>query len=295
MSQIDYSALEMRILALIAEDENMTEGFIEGKDTHKNTASIVFGKPESEITKDERQASKAVAFGISYGQGTPALAEKLGISNGEAEVIYNKFLDNKPKIKVFIENTHNFIEANGYVETLQGHRRILRDVWGDQQTKAGALRQSVNTIIQGTGAYLTNLAIIMINDYLLSHNKRSKLVATVHDSIVLDMPPEEIVEVVSVSKFIMENLPIDFLEIPWKDSKIRFPVTADAEIGTSYKDLVDFDEELFPQFNSVYGYTKYFKDIGKFDDYSATGLITEAQRDEGIAMVEASIESYKTL
>lgn len=196
---------------------------------------------------------------------------------------------------MFIEETHKAIEENGYVETLQGHRRILRDVWGDQQTKAGALRQSVNTIIQGTGAYLTNLAVIMINDYLLSKNKKSKLVATVHDSIVIDMPHEEVAEVVSVSKFIMENLPIDFLMVPWEGETIRFPVTADAEIGTSYKDVVDFDAELFAQFNSVEGYTTYHKDIGKFKDYEATGLITKEQRDEGIAMVESNLGSYTAL
>lgn len=295
IAQLDYSALEMRVLALIAKDENMTQAFLENKDTHKNTASIVFGKPEEEVTKDERQASKKVAFGISYGQGTPALAEELNISNKEAEEIYNKFLANKPKIRHFIEDTHAFVEANGYVETLQGHRRILRDVWGDQQTKAGALRQSVNTIIQGTGAYLTNLAVVMIGDYLEQQGKRSKLVATVHDSIVLDMPHEEIAEVASVAKFIMENLPIDFLMIPWEGKTIRFPVTADAEIGTSYKDVVDFDAELFKQFKSVYGYTKYHKDLGKFDDYEASKLITAEQRDEGQAMIEANLESYKNI
>lgn len=146
LMQADYSALEMRILGLRAMDEGMTEAFIADKDLHKNTASIVFGKPEEEVTKDERQASKAVSFGLAYGKSVASQAVELGISEAEAQDIFDKFFATKPNIKEFIENTHKFVEDNGYVETMQGHRRILRDVWGDRSAKSSAMRQSVNTI-----------------------------------------------------------------------------------------------------------------------------------------------------
>lgn len=109
------------------------------------------------------------------------------------------------------------------------------------------------------------------------------------------MPPEEIVEVVTVANFIMENLPVDFLFIDWKGEKLRYPIKADAEIGTSYKDVVDFEPDLFKQFKSVKGYTKYFKDIATFDDYAASGLITEEQKEEGIALVKSQLETYKNI
>src|SRR5690606_36018527 len=192
------------------------------------------------ITKDERQSAKAIAFGLVYGKGVNSQAEELGLSVDETQKIIDGFFASKPAVKQFIDATHAFLEQYGYVETMQGHRRILNGVWGDKTAKSDAFRQSVNTVIQGTGAYLTNLALVLIDDYLMQYNKRSRLVATVHDSIVLDMPPEEVLEVTTVSKFIMENLPIDFLFIDWEGQKLRYPIKADAEIGTTYKDVVGF-------------------------------------------------------
>ena len=291
--QADYSALEMRILGLIAKDPGMTEAFLEGKDLHKNTASIVFGKPEEEISKDERDASKSIAFGIIYGEQPFSLAPKLGISVPEAEELFDKFFKEKPQIKQFIEDTHKFLDDNGFVETMQGHRRILRDVWGNKQAKSGAYRQSVNTIIQGTGAYLTNFSVILIQDYLRTRNKESKLVATVHDSIVIDMHPDEIEEITQITKLIMENLPIDFLNFERGGQVIRYPITADVEIGSSYKDLVDYDPELFKQFRTAKGYINYLKDKSTLQDYFASKKINEEQLEEGIRIIDSQLEAYK--
>lgn len=293
--QADYSALEMRVLGLRAGDPGMTEAFLEGKDLHKNTASIVFGKPEEEISKDERNASKSVAFGIVYGEQPFSIAPKLGISVPEAEELFEKFYREKPQIKQFIEDTHRFLDDNGFVETMQGHRRILRDVWGNKMAKSGAYRQSVNTIIQGTGAYLTNFSVILIQDYLRTRNRKSKLVATVHDSIVIDMHPDEIMEITEVTKLIMENLPVDFLNFTWKGQEMRYPITADVEIGSSYKDLVDYDPELFQQFRTAKGYIKYLKDQSVLEDHRESGSITPEQYDEGIEIIESQLEAYKQL
>lgn len=295
IAQLDYSALEMRILGLRASDPSMTKSFLADEDMHVETASNAYGKPKDSITKDERQSAKAIAFGLVYGKGVNSQAEELGLSVDETQKIIDGFFASKPAVKQFIDATHAFLEQYGYVETMQGHRRILNGVWGDKTAKSDAFRQSVNTVIQGTGAYLTNLALVLIDDYLMQYNKRSRLVATVHDSIVLDMPPEEVLEVTTVSKFIMENLPIDFLFIDWEGQKLRYPIKADAEIGTTYKDVVGFDAELFKQFKSVKGYTQYYKDLSKFEDYEASGLITKEQRDQGIEMVNDQIDYYKNL
>ena len=293
--QADYSALEMRVLGLIARDPGMTEAFLEGKDLHKNTASIVFGKPEEEITKDERSASKSIAFGIVYGEQPFSLAPKLGISVPEAEELFEKFFKEKPQIKQFIEDTHRFLDDNGFVETMQGHRRILRDVWGNKQAKSGAYRQSVNTIIQGTGAYLTNFSVVLIQDYLRTRNKKSKLVATVHDSIVIDMHPDEIEEITEITKLIMENLPVDFLNFEWKGQQMRYPITADVEIGSSYKDLVDYDPEEYKNFNSAHGYIRYYKDLATVQDNYESGVLTEEQYKEAVGIIESQENVYQKL
>lgn len=176
---------------------------------------------------------------------------------------------------------------------MQGHRRILRDVWGNKQAKSGAYRQSVNTIIQGTGAYLTNFSVILIQDYLRTRNKESKLVATVHDSIVIDMHPDEIEEITQITKLIMENLPIDFLNFEWKGQVLRYPITADVEIGSSYKDLVDYDPELFKQFRTAKGYINYLKDKATLQDYFESKKINEEQLEEGIRIIDSQLEAYK--
>lgn len=144
--EADYSALEMRILGLVAGDPEMTKTFMEDGDIHNNTASIINHKPEEEVTYDEREASKAISFGIIYGKGIPGLAGDLGISEGEAQEVYDQFMRTKPAVASYIDRVHEFIKREGYVETLQGHKRNLQDVFGNRTAEAGALRQSVNTI-----------------------------------------------------------------------------------------------------------------------------------------------------
>lgn len=294
--QLDYSALEMRILALVAGDEAMTQAFLDGEDLHKSTASIVWKVPVSEVSKDMRKNAKSVNFGIAYGETPFSIAPKLGVTPEEAERIFEDYFANKPRIKSFIDETHEFVKENGYVDTLQGHRRLIRDAFSkDRNTFNGALRKSVNTIIQGTGAYLTNMSLVYIDDYLRTKGMKSRIAITVHDSIVIDCPREEVDEVAKVACFIMENLPIDFLTINWKGEQMRFPIVADVEIGENYNDMVDYDAEEVNKFASYKGYVKYYKDQAKFEDYKNAGMISEEQMEAGINAVKASIEQYKLI
>lgn len=284
----------MRILGLRTMDPSMTEAYFNGEDIHKSTASLAFGVPVEEVTKDQRQAAKAVAFGLIYGKSTAAQAMELGIPVHEAQDIVDKYFSTKPNVAGFIENTHQFLEQNGYVETMQGHRRQLKGIW-TKDKRSDALRQSVNTVVQGSGAFLTNSATILIDKYIQENNMRSKLVATVHDSIVVDSPAEEVVEMANVMKIVMENLPIEFLRMTWNGQLVQYPIAADVEVGMNYKDAVGFDQEELGTFKSVKGYCKYHNDLSKLEDYFDSKALTEEQYEEAVAQIEAGRQAYQLI
>lgn len=286
----------MRIMGVYTQDENMLEAFLNGEDFHKATASIVYDKPIEEITAEERQSTKAVNFGIAYGKSSASLAEDLGISSQEGEEIFNKYYSTKPKVKDSIDYVHTFVQENGYVETMSGHRRFLADAQSaDKKKRSEALRQSYNTVIQGSGAYLTNMALTYIDDFIQTRNMKSKLVATVHDSIVLDCPPEEVNTMYKVVKTIMENLPFDFLKVKYKENFIQYPVDSDAEIGFNYNDAVEYDEEEAKNFKSFKGYIDYYLTLDKLKNYYESKKLTEEQYEQAIKQVEEQKHLYQNI
>ena len=275
-------------------DEEMTAAFLSGADIHKETASLVYRVPIDKVTDDMRSMAKAVTFGLAYGEQPISFAPKHNLTVREAEEIFEKYFANKPKVKKFIDETHEFVKQHGYVECLHGFRRNLRDIYSQDKSKRNeALRQSVNTRIQGSGAFLTNSSVIHIDEFLYKHNLRSKLILTVHDSIVLDCPPEEIHIVARAAKYIMENLPIDWLFIDWEGERIRYPIAADVEIGVNYNDMVGYDMEELNTFNTVANYCKYHLDLKKVKDYKNSGIITEEKAEEMKAMIESNKSRYQ--
>lgn len=295
--QLDYQALEMRVVALRAKDKTMTQAFLDDKDLHTNTASLAFRVPEEEVSKDLRKKAKGVAFGIVYGESPSSFAPKYDMTVNEAQGIFDAFLASKPAIKDFVDWSHAFVTKYGYVETMQGFRRNLKGALSkDKKLVNDALRQSVNTIIQGTGAYLTNLALVYIDEWLIQSEKRSKVVLTVHDSIVLDCPPEELEEVVRIARAIMENLPEEFLMVDWitNGTSMRYPIKADVEIGSNYNDMVDYGDD-FKEFSSTEGYVKYYKSIGMLDDYKKADIIPSDKAEAEIANIEANKGAYKLI
>lgn len=292
--QLDYSSLESRVMALAAGDEEMTKAFLDGGDVHTDTAVLVNGLPPEEITGDLRQQAKAVTFGIAYGENPFSFAPKHGMTVQEAEVIFEKYFQNKPKVKTFIDKTHEEVKQTGQVVLLNGLVRNLRDVYSQDKSKVNeALRQSVNTKIQGSGAYLTNMSLIYIQKYIEKNNMRSRLVLTVHDSIVIDSPPEEIAIMEKVAKHIMENLPIPWLFIEWEGKTIRYPIKADSEIGVNYNDMVDYDEEELKTFNSIEGYCKYYNSVKHIKNYKDSKAIDEDKYNELIQVLEANKGAYQ--
>lgn len=209
----DYSQIELRIVASISGDKNMCEAFRLGKDIHTATAAKVFGVPENEVTKEMRYKSKSVNFGIIYGQGAFGLAENLGISRGEASEIIASYKKEFSGIQDYMSNSINFAREHGYVKTLLGRKRWLRDITSVNATvRSYAERNAINAPIQGSAADMIKVAMINIHNELQKNKFRTRMLLQVHDELVFDVYKPELEQVKPIiEKLMREALP---LEVP---------------------------------------------------------------------------------
>ena len=222
----DYSQIELRIVAAISGDPNMCEAFRTGKDIHTATAAKVYGIAEGDVTKEMRYKAKSVNFGIIYGQGAFGLADNLGISRAEAKEIIDNYKKEFSGINSYMDNTVNFAREHGYVETLVGRKRWLRDINSSNFTVRGfAERNAINSPIQGTAADMIKLAMIKIHAAIKKEKLRSRMILQVHDELVFDAFKEEI----GVLKpLILENMKAA-LPLP-----NEVPVEAEVGIGDNW-------------------------------------------------------------
>ncbi|MBL7930832.1 MAG: DNA polymerase I [Bacteroidia bacterium] len=206
----DYSQIELRIVASISGDVNMCEAFRSGKDIHTATAAKVFGVAEAEVTKEMRYKSKSVNFGIIYGQGAFGLAENLGISRGEASDIIASYKKEFSGIQAYMNESINFARENGYVKTLLGRKRWLRDITSSNATvRSYAERNAINAPIQGSAADMIKVAMINIHNELQKQNLRTKMLLQVHDELVFDVYKPELETVKPIiEKLMSEALPL---------------------------------------------------------------------------------------
>ena len=189
----DYSQIELRIVAAISGDVNMCEAFKTGKDIHNATAAKVFNVAEKDVTKEMRYKAKSVNFGIIYGQGAFGLAENLGISRTEAKEIIDNYKKQFPNIQKYMDDTIHFAQEHGYVQTLMGRKRWLKDINSANFTvRAFAERNAINSPIQGSAADMIKLAMIKIHAEFSKHNFKSKMLLQVHDELVFDAHKDEI-------------------------------------------------------------------------------------------------------
>ena len=189
----DYSQIELRIVAAISGDPNMCEAFRQHKDIHTATAAKVYGVPESEVTKEMRYKAKSVNFGIIYGQGAFGLADNLGISRTEAKEIIDNYKKEFPNIQRYMDEQVNFAKENGYVQTLAGRKRWLKDINSGNFTVRGyAERNAINSPIQGTAADMIKLAMIKIHHEMGTGKWESKMILQVHDELVFDAVEAEV-------------------------------------------------------------------------------------------------------
>jgi DNA polymerase-1 len=189
----DYSQIELRIVAGISGDPNMCAAFRDGKDIHTATAAKVFGVEEKEVTKEMRYKAKSVNFGIIYGQGAFGLADNLRISRSEAKEIIDNYKKQFSGIQRYMDSTINFAREHGYVETLMGRKRWLKDINSANFTIRGfAERNAINSPIQGSAADMIKLAMIKVHQEFSQQKLRSKMLLQVHDELVFDAHKEEL-------------------------------------------------------------------------------------------------------
>ena len=189
----DYSQIELRIVAAISGDPNMCEAFKQGKDIHTATAAKVYGIEEADVTKEMRYKAKSVNFGIIYGQGAFGLAENLGISRTEAKEIIDNYKKEFPNIQKYMDQQINNAKGLGFVETLMGRKRWLRDINSSNFTVRGfAERNAINSPIQGSAADMIKLAMIRVHNEMKKKHWESKMILQVHDELVFDAVESEL-------------------------------------------------------------------------------------------------------
>ena len=189
----DYSQIELRIIAALSEDEGMIESFRNLEDIHAATAAKIFGVPLNEVTRTQRGEAKAVNFGIIYGQGAFTLAEQLNKSRSEAKELIDNYYKTFPKLKEYIANQVAFAREEGYVETILGRRRYLKNINSQNAiVRSGDERNAVNAPIQGSAADIIKIAMINIHKMLKQGNYKSKMLLQVHDELVFEVHKEEL-------------------------------------------------------------------------------------------------------
>jgi DNA polymerase-1 len=209
----DYSQIELRIMAAFAQDESMIEAFNQGRDIHATTAAKVFNVSLDEVTPDMRRKAKTVNFGIIYGVSAFGLSQQIDISRTEAKEIIDSYWREFPSIKKYMDSAVIKARDMGYVETVLGRRRYLRDINAQNMVERGfAERNAINAPIQGSAADMIKVAMIKVNNFIKKEKLKSRMILTVHDELVFDVHISEI----DLLKENVNNLMIHAIEFPVK-------------------------------------------------------------------------------
>jgi DNA polymerase-1 len=222
----DYSQIELRILAELAECKPLIEAFQKQVDIHTLTAQRLFAQG-GEVTSVMRRQAKAVNFGIIYGISSWGLSEQLGISPGEANGLIEAFYQAYPELRTYMQKLITSLQEQKYVSTLLGRRRYLREISGSNfQAREFAKRAAMNAPIQGTAADLMKLAMIQVDQALTANHMKTKLILTIHDELIFKTPKDEITKVMPIIQSIMENaLPL------------RVPLQVEGHFAETWYDL----------------------------------------------------------
>jgi DNA polymerase-1 len=222
----DYSQIELRIMAHIAEDENLLAAFREGKDVHQATAAEIFGIPLEEVNSEQRRYAKVINFGLIYGMSAFGLAGNLGIERAAAQNYIAKYFDRYPGVAQYMERTRLEARENGYVETVFGRRLWLPEIKGSNgPRRQGAERAAINAPMQGTAADLIKLAMIAVEDWLEKEQLKTKLLLQVHDELVFDVPFDEI-----------DRLQAKLPDLMCNVAKLKVPLVVSIGIGDNWEE-----------------------------------------------------------
>ncbi|KKM01871.1 hypothetical protein LCGC14_1790070, partial [marine sediment metagenome] len=202
----DYSQIELRIIAALSEETTMIEAFKNGEDIHASTASKVFNVPLDEVTREQRSNAKTVNFGIIYGVSAFGLSNQTDLSRAESKELIDTYYKTYPKLRNYMSEQVDFAREHGYVQTVLGRRRYLKDINGSNQVVRGAAeRNAVNAPIQGSAADIIKIAMINIHKKLIEGKYKSKMLLQVHDELVFDVYKSELEELKPLIKSEMEN------------------------------------------------------------------------------------------
>ena len=202
----DYSQIELRIIAALSEEDTMIEAFKNGEDIHASTAAKVFNVSLEEVTREQRSNAKTVNFGIIYGVSAFGLSNQTDLTRAEAKELIETYYKTYPKLRNYMSEQIDFARDNGYVQTVLGRRRYLKDINGNNAIVRGAAeRNAVNAPIQGSAADIIKIAMINIHEKLSSGNYKTKMLLQVHDELVFDCYKPELEEMKTLIKTEMEN------------------------------------------------------------------------------------------
>lgn len=220
----DYSQIELRIIAALSEEETMIEAFKNGEDIHASTASKVFNVPLTEVTREQRSNAKTVNFGIIYGVSAFGLSNQTNLTRSESKELIDTYYATYPKLRDYIQDQVDFARDNGYVQTVLGRRRYLKDINSRNAVVRGAAeRNAVNAPIQGSAADIIKIAMIRIHEKLQAGNFKSKMLLQVHDELVFDIYKPELEEMKALIKSEMESA-----------YKLEVPLDVELDIGDNW-------------------------------------------------------------
>jgi len=202
----DYSQIELRIIAALSGEENMIKAFQDGEDIHKATAAKVFDVPLEEVSREQRSNAKTVNFGIIYGVSAFGLSNQTSLSRSESAALIEAYYKTYPRLRSYINEQIEFAREKGYVQTILGRRRYLKDInSANAVVRSAAERNAVNAPIQGSAADVIKIAMINIHKKLTEENWKSKMLLQVHDELVFDVHNDELEKIQPMIKHEMEN------------------------------------------------------------------------------------------
>jgi DNA polymerase-1 len=223
---VDYSQVELRLMAHLSGDEAFIDAFRRGEDVHAATAARIFDKEISEVTSAERRQAKTANFGIIYGISAFGLAARLGIARSEAKALIEGYFRSYPGVKGYMERIVAEARESGEVRTLFGRRRRLADIASRNAVARGvAERNAINTPLQGSAADIMKLAMIEIRRRLIAENSGARMILQVHDEVVLEVPTAELERV--------KELVVDSMQ---SVAKLRITLIAEAGVGDNWLD-----------------------------------------------------------
>jgi len=220
---IDYSQIELRLLAHFSQDAALLEAFNNGVDIHLATSTVLFGEA---LAKEKRGFAKSVNFGLLYGMGPKKLSEELGISSPEAKEIITNYFASFPTVKNFLESIQERVKIDGYVETILKRRRLFDYESANGMQKAAFMRESVNTVFQGSAADLIKLSMNQIDSMIQDENLDAFMLLQIHDELIFEVKEEKVEEISKHFVHIMENV-----------LKLDVPLDCSVSVGDSWGEL----------------------------------------------------------